>query len=185
MLSGTIEQRPILFIERPAHFWRACLPPWLRRFASCLCGGASVIIGLGIGQVLHQEAVGIILLILLLIGTIVLTFVVGIALSPKRHIDFYADESRTNLLLKVLQDKKFRLITATYTVLTPGGTLLGRMRKNYLYNIFRKKWDGPRSGRQPGSDRSRRLADPLALCDVFSAHVRPAPHQFHPLDSGS
>ena len=40
----------------------------------------------------------------------------------------------------MLQDHKWTPITATYTVLTPEGMPLGRMRKNYLYNIFRKKW---------------------------------------------
>ena len=98
-------------------------------------------VGLGIGQVLHQDVVGVVSAIVFLIAAIALTFAVGIILSPKRHIDFYADESRTDLLLKVLQDKKFHVIVATYTVLTPAGELLGRMRKNYLYNIFRKKWD--------------------------------------------
>ena len=41
----------------------------------------------------------------------------------------------------MLQDKKFQPITATYTVLTAEGDLLGRMKKNYMYNFFRKKWD--------------------------------------------
>ena len=41
----------------------------------------------------------------------------------------------------MLQDKKFQPITATYTVLTAEGELLGRMKKNYMYNFFRKKWD--------------------------------------------
>src|SRR5262249_55468984 len=96
---------------------------------------------LGIGQSLGRPPVGVALTALLLIGSIVLTFAVGIALSPKRHINFYADESRTDLLLKVLQDKKYWVITATYTVLDEAGERLGRMRKNYLYNVFRKKWE--------------------------------------------
>ena len=70
-----------------------------------------------------------------------LAFVMAIQLSPKRHISFYADETKAELLLQVLQDKKFQPIVATYTVLTPEGDFLGRMKKNYLYNILRKKWD--------------------------------------------
>jgi hypothetical protein len=65
---------------------------------------------------------------------------VGIALSPKRHISFFTDESKDELLLYVLQDKKFQPIVATYTVLSPEGDLLARMRKNYLFNFFRRKW---------------------------------------------
>ena len=117
------QQRPILFIERPAHFWRSLLAAFAAAIFFIVGAIASFVIGLGIGQVLHQYVVGGFLTILFLIGTIVLTFVVGIGLSPKRHINFYADESRTDLLLKVLQDKKWTPITATYTVLTPGGHL--------------------------------------------------------------
>jgi hypothetical protein len=65
---------------------------------------------------------------------------VGIKLSPKRHIFFYPDESAADLILKVEQDHKFQPITATYTVLTPDGERLAHMKKNYLYNIFRKQW---------------------------------------------
>ena len=45
----------------------------------------------------------------------------GIKLSPKRHISFFTDESKEELLLQVLQDKKFQPIVATYTVLTARG----------------------------------------------------------------
>ena len=101
-----------------------------------------------------------------LIAAIALTFAVGIILSPKRHIDFYADESRTELLLKVLQDKKFHVIVATYTVLTPAGELLGRMRKNYLYNVFRKKWDVFGAGGEKIAGCARRFVDPFAAAAV-------------------
>ena len=65
----------------------------------------------------------------------------AIRLSPKRHIYFYTDETKSELLLQVLQDQKVAFITATYTLLSPEGELLARMRKNYLYNLFRKRWD--------------------------------------------
>ena len=81
------------------------------------------------------------LAIVLLIGGILASVIVGITLSPKRHISFFTDESREKLLLQVLQDRKFQPIVATYTVLSPEGDLLGRMNKNYLYNFFRRRWD--------------------------------------------
>ena len=68
---------------------------------------------------------GVVFTVVLMIVVIALTLAVGIVLAPKRHIDFYSDESRTDLLLKVLQDKKFHVIVATYTVLTPAGELAG------------------------------------------------------------
>lgn len=134
-------QQPILFIERPLYFWRNLLAAFSAAICFLVSAPLAVVVGLGIGQVLHQDVVGVVSAIVFLIAAVALTFAVGIILSPKRHIDFYADESRTELLLKILQDKKFHVIVATYTVLTPAGELLGRMRKNYLYNVFRKKWD--------------------------------------------
>jgi DNA-directed RNA polymerase subunit RPC12/RpoP len=134
-------QQPILFIERPAYFLRSLLAAFAAAICFLVTVILSIVVALGIGQMLHQDVVGVILAVVFLIASIVLTFAVGFALSPKRHIDFYADESRSDLLLKILQDKKFHAIVATYTVLTPAGELLGRMRKNYLYNVFRKKWD--------------------------------------------
>jgi hypothetical protein len=134
-------QQPILFIERPLYFWRNLLAAFAAAICFLVSAPLCIVVALGIGQMLHQDVLGVVFTIVFLIIVIALTFAVGIILSPKRHIDFYADESRTNLLLRVLQDKKFHVIVATYTVLTPDGELLGRMRKNYLYNIFRKKWD--------------------------------------------
>ena len=58
------------------------------------------------------------------------------------------------------------------------------MRKNYLYNIFRKKWDVSRSGRRDTiADRSRRFADPFAASTVSGPVVRIASHQFRPPDA--
>jgi uncharacterized protein YxjI len=142
-------ERPILFIERPAHFVRNLLAAFAAVVCFMVTAALSFVIGLGIGQSLGRPPVGTALTFLFLVGSIFLTFVVGILLSPRRHIDFYADESRTDLLLKVLQDKKFWVITATYTVLDEAGERIGRMKKNYLYNIFRKKWEVfDRDGRQ-------------------------------------
>jgi hypothetical protein len=134
-------ERPILFIERPAHFWRNLLAAFAAAICFMATAVASFVIGLGIGQSLGRPPVSAALTAFFLIGSFLLTFAVGITLSPKRHINFYSDESRTDLLLKVLQDKKYWVVTATYTVLDAAEERLGRMRKNYLYNIFRKKWE--------------------------------------------
>ena len=75
------------------------------------------------------------------VGALIAAIVLMIKLTPKRHIYFYTDESKTDLLLQVLHDQTVALITATYTLLSPEGELLARIRKNYLYNLFRKRWD--------------------------------------------
>ena len=177
-------QQPILFIERPLYFWRNLLAAFAAAICFLVLAPLSVVVGLGIGQVLHQDVVGVVVTIVFLIAAIALTFAVGIILSPKRHIDFYADESRTDLLLKVLQDKKFHVIVATYTVLTPAGELLGRMRKNYLYNIFRKKWDVFGAG---GEKIAVAREDSLIL-SLLRRFLGPffgiLAHQFRHLDAG-
>ncbi len=67
--------------------------------------------------------------------------VVGSWASKKRHITFYRDESKRERLLDVLQDQKLQLIVATYTVRDAKGKPIARLRKNYLYNFFRKRWE--------------------------------------------
>ena len=87
------QQQPILFIERPLYFWRNLLAAFAAAICFLILTPLSVVVGLGIGQVVHQDVVGVVFTIVFLIAAIALTFAVGIILSPKRHIDFYADES--------------------------------------------------------------------------------------------
>jgi DNA-directed RNA polymerase subunit RPC12/RpoP len=135
------QQRPILFIERPAHFWWNILGAFVTVIVLLSTTAVSVLAGIFLSQNVQPAWLGLAVGAVLETLSVVLTVVLVITLSPKRHISFYSDESKGERLLQVLQDKKFQPITATYTVLTPEGDLLGRMKKNYLYNFFRKKWD--------------------------------------------
>jgi len=135
------EQRPILYVERPAHVWRNLLAAFAALVFFGVTFVVALVVGLGLAQTVQPNWIGYVTMVVLIILSLVLTVVVGITLSPKRHISFFTDESKERLLLQVLQDAKFQPIVATYTVLTPEGDLLARMRKNYLYNFFRRKWD--------------------------------------------
>lgn len=125
----------LLFIERPAHVMQNLLAIF-GTIATLLVGGG--LLG-ALTSVLPKE-VQPFFAIFAALATIAATIVVAIALSPKRHVTFYRDESKSKSLLKVLQDKKAQLIVATYTVLDEAGTPLARLQKNYLYNLFRKRW---------------------------------------------
>lgn len=125
----------LLFVQRPVHFVRSCL---------ALLGGmaALAVIAAGVialGSMLEKDAApwvmvpGIILAVAAMITVIIL-------LAPKRHVYFYRDDTAKELLLKVDQDQKFAPIVATYTVRDPAGNVLAKLRKNYVYNIFRKRW---------------------------------------------
>jgi uncharacterized protein YxjI len=78
------------------------------------------------------------LVILLLPVTFVVLFM---ALCKKRHVTFYRDESKTEKLFDVLQDKKIQFPMRTYTMRDAGGKPLAVFKKNYLYNLFRKRWE--------------------------------------------
>lgn len=62
---------------------------------------------------------------------------------PLRHVTVYRDDSRRAVVLRVLQDQRVAVLTRSYTVTTPaaaGELALGRLRKHYAHNVFRKRW---------------------------------------------
>jgi uncharacterized protein YxjI len=129
--------RPILFIERPVHLLRGLAALLGAILAFLLVAGVFFAAAMAINVVALQIVFGI----LALVGGLVAVVVVAVALYPKRHVSFYRDESRGEKLLEVLQDRKLQLIVATYTIVDAAGQLLARLRKNYLYNVIRKRWE--------------------------------------------
>jgi uncharacterized protein YxjI len=79
--------------------------------------------------------------VLVILAAPVAFVVVAMALSKRRHVTFYRDESKTQKLFDVLQDKKVQFPMRTYTVRDASGKPLASFKKNYLYNIFRKRWE--------------------------------------------
>lgn len=127
----------IVYIERPAHFLRnvgALLAAFIAMFAVFLAFSAIA------EQTPVQSAARAIILIVGALLAFVAAFAVGVPLSAKRHVTFYRDASKRDRLLDVLQDKKFQPITYTYTVRDRTGRPLARLAKNWLYNVFRKRW---------------------------------------------
>lgn len=126
------EGRPILFVERPGHY--------LRNLAALFGGLLAAVIAavpfFWLSESLESElpiVVGIVAAVAALV------VVIGL-LSKKRHVHFYRDDSKQELLLEVLQDQKLAFLTHTFTVNEPGGMTLARLKKNLLTDIFRKKW---------------------------------------------
>ncbi|HJU69797.1 MAG TPA: hypothetical protein VJ650_16285 [Gemmatimonadaceae bacterium] len=127
----------ILFVERPTYFFRtvfALLVAWVVMMGVYLMGmtlaAASV----------QQGSLGGLTLVVILLAPVSFV-VVAMALSKKRHVTFYRDESRTQKMFDVLQDKKVQFPMRTYTVRDASGRPLASFKKNYLYNIFRKRWE--------------------------------------------
>ena len=129
--------QPILFVERPAHLLRnlgAGLVAVLAAFAWLTMFGA-------MSDALGTGVLSAVVSLIAFLGTVPVLVVVGMSLSKKRHVSFYTSEDKTSRVLEVLQDRKLMFINATYTVRDADGTPLALFRKNYLFNLFRRKWE--------------------------------------------
>ncbi|MBM0745606.1 hypothetical protein JOY44_29745 (plasmid) [Phormidium sp. CLA17] len=125
---------PLLYIERPAHF--------LRNLGAALAGviaGITVAILLFMLVGVASESLTGVLILFALLSWFVMTFAVITLLYKKRDVTIYRDKSKQEPLLKVLQDKKVEILTATFTLRDTNGEL-AKFRKNYLYDFFRKHW---------------------------------------------
>lgn len=126
----------LLFVERPAHVLRNLLA----LFAGVLSGAVVAAVFGALASAVSNEGAQAALILAAILGFIVTLLVVGIALSQKRHTHFYSDETRSRQLMEIKQDQKFSLLNATYTLVDAQEQVIARFRKNYLYNIFRKRW---------------------------------------------
>jgi uncharacterized protein YxjI len=126
------EGRPILFVERPGHYLRNLTAV----FGGLFAGVAVAVPFFWLTERFESVAPS-------LFGVVagLVTFVVVVALlSKKRHVQFYRDDSKRELLLEVLQDQKLAFLNHTFTVNEPGGRTIARLSKNMLTDLFRKKW---------------------------------------------
>ena len=131
--------QPILFVERPAHF--------LRNLGAVLgglaAGGVVGLLSFLLAKALEgrlPDLVGALLFGFGLIAGLAAVLLVGAALSQKRHITFYRDDSKQERLLEIEQDHKLFLVTHTYTVRDAEGAPLAVLGKNVFTDILRKRW---------------------------------------------
>jgi uncharacterized protein YxjI len=129
---------PIVYVERPAHLLRNVLALFVGFIAAAV---VTALVTTALVFALGKDAARD---VFPLVGwpVALLSFVLaGSAASKKRHITFYRDEAKRERLLEIRQDKKLQLIIATFTVRDARGQSIARLRKNYLYNVFRKRWE--------------------------------------------
>jgi hypothetical protein len=124
--------QPILFVERPGQHLKG-----LVALGGAL--GAAAVVGVPLFALAAHFDNGALFALAFLLAFAAM-FAAGIALSPKRHIQFYRDAERGEKLLEVLQDKKVMIVHQTYTLTDGSGRLLARFGKNVFTDIFRKKW---------------------------------------------
>jgi hypothetical protein len=132
---------PILYVERPTYPVRTVLA-----YLAGIVAGATVL-----GWAASAAGGGAVNPLAALVGWglgVAAFVVVAMSARPRRHVTVYRDESRREILLRVLQDQRIAALVRTYTVTLPDGTMLARLRKNYAHNVLRKRWSiaGPDGG---------------------------------------
>lgn len=126
---------PILYVERPTFLFRTILAYVLGVIAGSLVMRWTA-------DTVQRSTEGLeALLVLVGWGLALFVFVVvSMSARPLRHVTVYRDDSRRELVLRVLQDQRIAVLVRTYTVVTAPGEILMRLRKNYVHNLFRKRW---------------------------------------------
>ena len=94
-----------------------------------------ITIGAMIGSALH-EAVGILVGAILVVGAVI----AGVLISPRRGLRFCLDKELARMVLDVTQDNRLAVPVAWFTLRDDQGRVLCRFRKNFLWNLFRRRW---------------------------------------------
>jgi uncharacterized protein YxjI len=126
------EGQAIVFVERPGHHLKQLVAMFAGLGAGALAFGVFIAPGIYFDQwvfIIPAAMAGLAALI-----------TVAFRLAPYRHIDFYRDESKAEKLLQVQQDQKATIFTQYFTIVDGEGRKLGRLSKNPLTDIIRKKW---------------------------------------------
>ena len=129
--------QPLLFVERPAHFLRNAFAV----LAAVGTGGGWIWLMIAAAESVGAGTLSNIIAMVGVSGFIPIAAVVGMKLSRKRHVHFYTNADKTVRLLEVIQDQKVHFINATFTIHDAQGVVVARLRKNYLFNFFRRKWE--------------------------------------------
>ena len=130
----TEQGTPILYVERPTYFFRTMFAYFVGIIAAGMVLGWTA-------RVAELRAANA-LVALLGYGLAFAAFVVvSMSVRPLRHVTVFRDDSRREVLLRVLQDQRLALLVRTYTVTSGDGAVLARLRKNYVHNLVRKRWE--------------------------------------------
>jgi len=128
---------PILFIERPSYIGRSILGVMLGIFAAII-----VLMVFGIlGASTESQGLMLFYFAVALLGSMSTAVFIMAMFAKKRHVIFYTNDTKQQQVLEVKQDKKFYFLMAHYTVTDDHGQPLARLRKNYIYDLLRKRWD--------------------------------------------
>jgi hypothetical protein len=124
---------PILYVERPTYPARTLLAYLVGAMA------ASVVLG-WTAFATGNDAVNAAAALVGYALTLATFVIVSMSVRPRRHVSIYRDDSRRELVLRVLQDQRIAFLVRTYTVVARDGAALARLSKNFATNVLRKRW---------------------------------------------
>jgi uncharacterized protein YxjI len=130
---------PIAFIERPALIGKQIVA--LAATAGVFFAGAFVITFIagffgplmGTRTNLAVASGGFLVVVVVMAATF-------FELLPKRHVTFYTDDTKTTKLLEIKQVDNVELLYANFDILDAAGNALGKLRKNMLFDVMRRRW---------------------------------------------
>lgn len=134
------QEAPILFVERPRHVVRNLGAALVGVIVSLIVLAVFIVILVNLNKQ-SQELFGEIIFFVGFIAAAITYFAMALALSKKRHITFYQDDSKQAALFEIKQNNKIGFPTVTYTVRDGEGEVLADLEKNQLTNLFRKRWE--------------------------------------------
>jgi uncharacterized protein YxjI len=168
--SGT----PIMFIERPAHLGRNLLAT----VAGFSVGVTPLIVAIVIATSFQLTDLSLFMIVL---SAVLAGGFGGLALGnylfKKRHVTFYRDATKAERLLSIQQDRKVTSFIETFTIQDAHGSTVARVRKNWAWDILRKRW---RVSRADGSLLFEAREDLWhAIVSRLVAKLFPMNFQFH------
>lgn len=125
----------VLFIERPSNVTSILFAALAAGLVFLMCCGGFAAVGTTMGESLY----GGFAIVGFLLGASA-AFITAVALIRKRDVTIYRDQDKTEALLHIRQDQKFMLMRASFTVVDASGVALAQLRKNYLWNMIRRRW---------------------------------------------
>jgi hypothetical protein len=127
--------QPILYVERPTYPVRTALAYLLGFLVAGL-------VMAGITSVVPNADEPWVAFVVLLGYALAFAGFVVVSMSarPRRHVTIYRDDSRGEVMLRILQNERLAVLTRSYTVVAPAGGVLATLRKHYVHNVFRKRW---------------------------------------------
>ncbi|MDO8804675.1 MAG: hypothetical protein Q7R35_09585 [Elusimicrobiota bacterium] len=142
------EGASLMFVERPNYIFLNVLAIFGGVIAGIINLIASGVLSHLVKVLGLDPLLGVLLTLWAKLGSFFVAIAAAQALSKRRHITVYRDDSREEVLLRIAQDSNIQLLTASYTVTGADGGRLALIYKKRLRNIFRKRWyvlgpDGP------------------------------------------